>query len=93
MLEGALVGQGSRSGLALAAGQAATAVAERGHKLRSESTSQLERLGGEVDPWEMEDLEAFHGHFHCSEDMGLLDIQDSDSRGRTYTGEKKNKKK
>lgn len=84
-LEGALVGQGSRSGLPVAAGQAATAVAERGHKLQSESTSQLGDLGGELDPWDMEDLEAFHDHFHCSEDMGLQDIQDSDSRGRTNT--------
>lgn len=83
--EGALVGQGWRSGLAVAAGQAATAVAERRHKLQSESTSQLGAPGGEVGPWDMGDLEAFHDHFRCSEDMDLQGIQDSDSRGRMYT--------
>lgn len=75
MLGGALVGQGWRSGLELAAGQAATAVAGRGHKLQSESTSQLGGLGGEADPWDMEDLEGSHDHFRCSASMDLLDIQ------------------
>lgn len=56
MLVDALVGQGLRSGLMVAAGQVATAAAERGRKLRSESTSQLGSLGGGVDPWDMEDL-------------------------------------
>lgn len=81
MLGGALVGRGWRSGLALAAGQAATAVAERGRKLRSESTSQLGNLGGEADPWDMEDLEASHDHFRCSEDMDLQDIQGPQGSG------------
>lgn len=82
-LEGAPVAQGWRSGSAVAAGQAATAAAERGRKLQSESTSQLGGLGAEVDQWDTEDSEAFRGHFHCSEDTDLQDIQESDSRGRT----------
>lgn len=91
-LGGALVAQGCRSGSAVAAGQAATAVAERGHKLQSESTSQLGGLGGEGDPWDMEDSEAFRDHFRCSEDTDLQDIQESDSRGGTYTGKKTKQK-
>lgn len=89
MREGALVGRGSHSGLVGAAGQAATAVVERGHRLQSESTSQAGGLGGEEDPWDKEHLEAFHDHFHCSEDMDLLDIQgplDSEGQGNGGVG-------
>lgn len=50
MLEGALVEQGCRSGLVVAAGQAAIAAAEKGHTLQSESTSQLGALGVAVGP-------------------------------------------
>lgn len=82
MLEGVLVGQGSRSGLVVAVDQAATAAAERGHKLQSESTCLLGGLGGEAGQWGMVDLEAFRDHFHCSEDTDQRDIQDPDGRCR-----------
>lgn len=83
MLEGVLVGQGSRSGLVVAVDQAATAAAERGHKLQSESTCLLGGLGGEAGQRGMVDLEAFRDRFHCSEDTDQWDIQDPDSRSRT----------